>query len=62
MELTIAKAYKRELEKKISELFKEYEKNTTLSVSEIDLVRQGSFDKLGNEIDFAYSVEVKSHI
>ena len=62
MEITIARTFQRELQKKISELIKEYEKNTSLSVSEIKIVRQSSFDQLGNETDFSYAVEVKSHL
>lgn len=62
MEITIARAYKRELEKKIAELLKEYEKNTSLTLSEITFVRQVTHDSLGNETDFNYAVEVKSII
>ena len=62
MEISIAKAYKRELQKKIAELIKEYEKNTSLSVVEVGLVRQGTYDGLGNETDFSYAVEVKSEL
>ena len=62
MEISIARTYQRELQKKISELIKEYEKNTSLKVSEIEFVRQSSFDAIGNEIDFNYAVEVKSNI
>ena len=62
MELTIARTYRRELEKKVAELLKEYEKNTSLSVSGITFVRQPSYDALGDETDFVYAVEVESKI
>lgn len=62
MELAILRAYKRELEKKIAELLKEYEKNTSLTASEIGFVRQSSYDNLGNEIDYNYSVEVETRL
>lgn len=62
MDITIAKSYKRELQKKISEIIKEYEKITKLSVSNIEIVRQSSYDQLGNETDFNYAVEVTSKL
>lgn len=62
MEITIAKTYKNELQKKISELLKEYEKATKLKAESIHIVRQGQFDALGNETDFNYAVELKSYL
>lgn len=62
MEITSAKAFKKELEKAVAKSLKEYEKNTSLTVSEIKFVRQSSYDNLGNETDFTYVVEVKSNI
>ena len=62
MEITSARAFKKELEKSVAKILKEYEKNTSLTVSEIKFVRQSSYDNLGNETDFNYSVEVKSNI
>lgn len=62
MEVNIARTYKRELERKIAELIKEYEKNTTISVSNVTIVRQSTFDNLGCESEFKYAVEVESKI
>lgn len=60
MDIIIAKTYKSELQKKIAELLKEYEKTTKLEVDAILITRRNYFDALGNEIDFDYAVEVKS--
>lgn len=62
MDVIIAKTYKNELQKKISELLKEYEKTTKLEVETILITRQSQSDALGNETDFNYAVEVKSYI
>lgn len=62
MEINIAKAYKRELQKNIAELLKEYEKTTGLDVNDIKIVRQSTSDQLGNETDFSYAVEVISNL
>lgn len=62
MEINIARAYKRELQKNIAELLKEYEKTTGLYVNDIKIVRQSTSDQLGNETDFSYAVEVVSNL
>lgn len=62
MDLIIARTYKNELQKKISELLKEYEKVTELEVESVLISRQSQNDFLGNEIDFNYAIEVKSYI
>ena len=62
MEITSAKAFKKELEKSVAKILREYEKNTSLTVSEIRFVRQSSYDNLDNETDFTYAVEVISNI
>ena len=62
MDLFIARTYKNELQKKISELLKEYEKVTELEVESVLISRQSQSDFLGNEIDFNYAIEVKSCI
>lgn len=62
MDVIIARTYKNELQKKISELLKEYEKTTKLEVDVILVSRQSQSDSLGNEIDFNYAIEVKSTI
>jgi len=62
MDVIIARTYKNELQKKISELLKEYEKTTKLEVDVILVSRQSQSDSLGNEIDFNYAIEVKSSI
>lgn len=62
MEINIARAYKRELQKNIAELLKEYEKTTGLDVNDIKIVRQSTSDQLGNETDFSYAVEVISKL
>ena len=62
MDLIIARTYKNELQKKISELLKEYEKVTELEVESVLISRQSQSDFLGNEIDFNYAIEVKSCI
>ena len=62
MYLIIARTYKNELQKKISELLKEYEKVTELEVESVLISRQSQSDFLGNEIDFNYAIEVKSCI
>lgn len=59
MEVTIARTYKNELQKKIAELLKEFEKTTNLEPEIILSTRQSQTDALGNEIDFNYAVEVK---
>lgn len=59
MEVSIAKAWKAELEKKIAELIKDYEKKTMLQPDFIGFVRQPVCDSLGNETDCNYVVEVK---
>lgn len=59
MEITIARTYKNELQKKIAELVKEFEKTSGLEVNQILIVRQGQFDSLGNEVDFNYAIEAK---
>lgn len=59
MEVTIARTYKNELQKKIAELLKEFEKTTNLEPEIILSTRQSQADALGNEIDFNYAVEVK---
>lgn len=62
MDVIIARTYKNELQKKISELLKEYEKATKLEVGSVLISRQSQSDSLGNEIDFNYAIEVKSYI
>lgn len=62
MEINIARAYKRELQKNIAELLKEYEKTTGLDVNDIKIVRQSTSDQLGNETDFSYAIEVISNL
>lgn len=62
MEITIARTYKNELQKKIAELLKEYEKNTSLQVDSILITRQSRSDKLGNETEYSYAVEAKSFL
>ena len=62
MEIVIARTYKRELEKKIAELLKEYENNTSLTANGLLFVRQATYDNLGNEIDYNYSVEVETRL
>lgn len=62
MEITIARTYKNELQKKIAELVKEFEKTSGLEVNQILVVRQGQFDSLGNEVDFNYAVEAKVNL
>ena len=59
MEINIAKTYKNELQKKIAELFKEFEKTTELKVDKVMFVRQSQYDSMGNETDYNYAVEVK---
>lgn len=62
MDVIIARTYKNELQKKISELLKEYEKTTKLEVDVVLVSRQSQSDSLGNEVDFNYAIEVKSSI
>lgn len=62
MEVNIARTYKTELQKKISDLLKDYEKTTKLEVESILISRQSQSDSLGNETDFSYAIEVKSYI
>lgn len=62
MEIVIARTYKRELEKKIAELLKEYESNTSLMANGVRFVRQAIYDNLGNEIDYNYAVEVETRL
>lgn len=62
MEITIARTYKNELQKKVAELIKEFEKTSGLEVNQILVVRQGQFDSLGNEVDFNYAVEAKVNL
>lgn len=62
MEIVIARTYKRELEKKIAELLKEYESNTSLTANGVRFVRQAIYDNLGNEIDYNYAVEVETRL
>lgn len=62
MDIIIARTYKNELQKKISELLKEYEKVTKLEVDSVFISRQSQSDSLGNEVDFNYAIEVKSFI
>lgn len=62
MEITIARTYKNELQKKIAELVKEFEKTSGLEVNQILTVRQGQFDSLGNEVDFNYAIEAKVNL
>ncbi len=62
MEIVIARTYKRELEKKISELLKEYERNTSLMANGVRFVRQAIYDNIGNEIDYNYAVEVETRL
>lgn len=62
MDVIIARTYKNELQKKISDLLNEYEKTTKIEVDSILISRQSQSDSLGNEIDFNYAVEVKSYI
>lgn len=62
MDIIIARTYKNELQKKISDLLNEYEKITKIEVDSILISRQSQSDSLGNEIDFNYAVEVKSYI
>ena len=59
MEVNIAKTYKNELQKKIAELFKEFEKTTEIKVDKVKFVRQSQYDSMGNETDYNYAVEVK---
>lgn len=59
MEVSIAKTYKNELQKKLSELFKEFEKNTELKVDKVLFTRQSQYDAMGNETNYNYAVEVK---
>lgn len=59
MEITIARTYKNELQKKIAELLKEFEKVTELQPDHILIMRQSQYDELGNEKDSNYAVEVK---
>ena len=60
--MIIARTYKNELQKKISELLKEYERTTKLEVDVVLVSRQSQSDSLGNEVDFNYAIEVKSSI
>lgn len=62
MDVIIARTYKNELQKKISDLLNEYEKTTKIEVDSILISRQSQSDSLGNEIDFNYAVEIKSYI
>lgn len=62
MDIIIARTYKSELQKKIAELLKEYEKTTKLEAETVFITRQTQSDALGNETDFNYAVEVKSCI
>ena len=62
MEITIARTYRNELQKKIAELLKEYEKTTGLQSDGILITRQSQSNSLGVEIDFNYAVEVKSSL
>ena len=62
MEIVIARTYERELEKKISELLKEYERNTSLMANGVRFVRQAIYDNIGNEIDYNYAVEVETRL
>lgn len=62
MEITIARTYKNELQKKIAELIKEFEKTSGLEINQILIVRQGQFDSLGNEVDFNYAIEAKVNL
>ena len=62
MDVIIARTYKNELQKKISELLKEYERTTKLEVDVVLVSRQSQSDSLGNEVDFNYAIEVKSSI
>jgi hypothetical protein len=62
MEIVIARTYKRELEKKIAELLKEYENNTSLTANGVRFIRQAIYDNLGNEIDYNYAVEVETRL
>ena len=59
MELALVKIYKKELQKKIAELLKDFENKTELEVSDIDFVRQSEYDAIGNENDYSYAVEAK---
>lgn len=60
MEVNIARTYKTELQKKISELLKEFEKTTKIKPESILFVRQSQYDSLGNETDYNYAVEIKA--
>ena len=62
MEIAIARTYKNELQKKIAELLKDYEKKTQLKVESILISRQSQSNSLGIETDFNYAVEAKSCI
>lgn len=62
MDAIIVRTYKDELQKKISDLLKDYEKTTKLEVESILISRQSQSDSLGNETDFSYAIEVKSYI
>lgn len=62
MDIIIARTYKTELQKKIADLIKEYEKMTKLEIDSILVTRQSQNDSLGNETDFNYAIEVKSFI
>lgn len=62
MEIVIARTYKKELEKKIAELLKEYERNTSLMANGVHFVRQAIYDNIGNEIDYNYAVEVETRL
>lgn len=62
MDAIIVRTYKNELQKKISDLLKDYEKTTKLEVESILISRQSQSDSLGNETDFSYAIEVKSYI
>lgn len=62
MEINIARAFQKELQKKISELLKDYETKTELQVERIKLTRQPQYDSLGNETNFEYAVSVEVYL
>lgn len=62
MDIIIARTYKNEMQKKIAELLKEFEKTTKMGAVRINLVRQSITDSLGNEVDFNYAVETEIHL
>lgn len=60
MDVEEIKEKKNDLNCKIAEFLNDFEDETGVEVSDVGFVRRVSYDKLGNEVDKMYVVEVKA--